>query len=528
MTSYLPAALGLLALLVILSLASAAAAPLRRRAGARRAGVAAFFAQVVPPVLVLLLTPVATWLLGHHPDLRAWLDDQSRVVQAWLGFWVGVLVLAMVEGLTRQVWALRRRPFPLPDLLGDILRGIVILLLAFFVLKGELGWDIGPLLASTALVTAVIGFALQGVLGNLLAGMSLHITRTVSPGDWIKVGDVEGKVTRTNWRETRLQSVNHEEMIVPNAWLSENTVHNLSQPEPRRRHRIDVGASYGDEPDQVIAALVEAAREVTEVLADPPPHALITTFADYGINYRLFFWTNQYHLRGNINGHVCRHIWYKFKRRGIEIPFPMSDKLLNDFMTVVYTQRDLPPEAKSVTDTVRDLLASDLRAKLVVDGDGTPLLGEDDLRAVAPRVRRELWTRGETVMRQGDDGETFYVIARGRLDGVVELGPGQPSTTFQVAPGAVVGEMSLLTGAPRGATLTTAESCELLAFDRPAFVTLLGLRPEVPERLAELAASRQAANAAAADQARQAAASRGAEHGKEGILRRLLGFLSGA
>jgi small-conductance mechanosensitive channel/CRP-like cAMP-binding protein len=524
-TSYLPPALGLLALLVILAIASGAAAPLRRRAGVRRAGAAAFFAQVVPPLLVLLLTPFAAWLLGQHDELRAWVHDQSRILEAWQAFWVGALVIAVVEGMARQVWALRRRPFPLPDLLDDILRGIGLLLLAFFVLKGELGWDIGPLLASTALLTAVVGFALQGVLGNLLAGMSLHITRTVSPGDWIMVGDVEGKVTRTNWRETRLQSVNHEEMIVPNARLSDTTVHNLSQPTPKRRHRIDVGASYSDAPDEVIAALVEAAREIPEVLDDPAPHALITAFADYGINYRLFFWTEQYHLRGTINGHVCRHVWYKFKRRGIEIPFPMSDKLLNDFMTVVNHQRDLPPEAKSVAATVRDLLASDLRAKLVVDDGGAPLLSEDDLRAVAPLVRRELWTRGETLMRQGDDGETFYVIASGKLDGVVSLGAGQPSTSFQVGPGAVVGEMGLLTGAPRGATLTTATSCELLAFDRAAFVALLGLRPEVPQRLADLAATRQAANLAAADAARQALAARSGDSGKEGILRRLLGFL---
>ena len=324
MTAYLPPTIALVAMLVVLVVASALVAPLRRRAGARRAGLAAFLAHVLPPLLVLALTPAARWLLARHDVLGAWLDGRQRFIDAWYAFWLGALVLAVVEGLARQAWALRRRPFPLPDLLGDILRGVALLLLALLVLKGELNLNIGPLLASTALVTAVIGFALQGVLGNLLAGMSLHITRTVSPGDWIMVGDVEGQVTRTNWRETRLQSVNNEQMIVPNARLAETTVHNLSQPLPKRRHRIDVGASYNDAPDDVIAALVEAARELPEVLDDPTPHALITTFADYGINYRLFFWTNQYHQRGTINGHVCRHVWYKFKRRGIEIPFPIQ------------------------------------------------------------------------------------------------------------------------------------------------------------------------------------------------------------
>ena len=323
-----------------------------------------------------------------------------------------------MEGLARQLWAVRRQPFPVPDLLGDILRVVLLLLLAFAVVKIELGWDIGPLLASTALVTAVVGFALQGVLGNLLAGMSLHLTRSVQPGDWVALTsgsgqEVEGKVTRTNWRETRIQTLNHEELIVPNGSLSEATIHNFNHPSPTRRHHLEVGASYGDAPDDVIAALVAAARAVPEVLEKPAPHAVVTEFQDYGINYRLFFWTRQYHLRGWIDGQVCRHIWYKFKRHGIKIPFPMSDKLLNDFMAVVYNQRDVEPEAKDVTAVARALAVSDLHRKLVVGKDGAPLLTADELRRVAPRVRRELWTQGEVIMRQGESGtrSTWWLVA---------------------------------------------------------------------------------------------------------------------
>jgi CRP-like cAMP-binding protein len=315
---------------------------------------------------------------------------------------------------------------------------------------------------------------------------------------------------------------------VPNARLADTTLHNLSQPEPARRHRLEIGASYADAPDKVIAALVAAAREVPEVLAMPAPDAIVTAFLDFGINYRLRYWTRQYHQRGLIDGQVCRHIWYKFKRAGIEIPFPMSDKLLNDVFAVMQHERTLPAPAGDVEAVVRDLLVSDLRAKLVVDGDGRPLLSRDDLAALAPRVKRELWTPGEVVMRQDEPGETFYVVASGRLGGTVAHGPGEPTTTFALGPGAVVGEMSLLTGAPRGATVVVEEPSELLAFGREAFVTLLALRPEVPRQLAELAARRQAANVAAADAARrEQAAGDGEDGGKESILRRLLSFLGG-
>ena len=99
-------------------------------------------------------------------------------------------------------------------------------------------------------------------------------------------------------------------------------------------------------------------------------------------------------------------------------------------------------------------------------------------------------------------------------------------TTFEIGEGAVVGEMSLLTGAPRSATLTTATGCELLAFDQEAFVALLELHEEVPERLAELAASREAANAAAVATARrEQAAEAQQESGKASILRHLLSLI---
>jgi len=523
--AYLPGLITVGVMLAIVAVAGAIAVPLRRRADLDRAGIRSVLAHVARPLLVLVVTPGVVWLAARA-GADAWFEAHAEYVIAWNVFWLGVVALLLVEAALHQVFALRKRSYPVPDLLGDIIRALLILALAFFVLKVELGWDIGPLLASTALITAVVGFALQGVLGNLLAGMSLHLTRSVKQGDWIEVDGVTGRVTRTNWRETRLQTLNHHQIIVPNSKLSEGVLRNLNHPTPGRGHRVDVGASYSDAPDAVIAALEAAAREVPEVLDNPPPRAMVTTFEDYGINYALFYYSNQYHRRVWIDGQVSRHIWYKFKRSGIEIPFPMSDKLLNDFMTVVYNQRKLAADEVDTGSIITDLMASDFHRELMTDDAGQPLLSREDYARVAPRVQRQPWTHGETVLSQGEPGDTFYVVAGGELAGRIDHGEGGPETTFTVGPGAVVGEMSLLTGAPRGATLTTATACDLLAFDRDAFVALLALREEIPERLATLAAAREAENLAAADAARRAEAeAAGADTARAGILGRLLGFL---
>ena len=130
---------------------------------------------------VLLITQVVLMFLDRMPEAAAWLQARPQHLDAWRMFWLGVLAVDVIEGLAVQAYVLRRRVFPIPDLLLDIIRALFVLAVGFAVMKLQMGIDIAPLLASTALVTAVVGFALQGVLGNLLAGMSLHLVGSFRP-----------------------------------------------------------------------------------------------------------------------------------------------------------------------------------------------------------------------------------------------------------------------------------------------------------------------------------------------------------
>ena len=502
MNQYLPTILEFLVMAVIWLLSIGLTLPLRRQrrdgsSGGKPRGFGSLIRYVLQPVLVVLLTRLVKIAAAAVPRYVTWAEQHPTHLLAWDVFWIGVVVILLVEGLTHVFYARRGKDYPIPDLLLDILRLLLIMGWAFGVLKLQLGIDIAPLLASTALLTAVVGFALQGVLGNLLAGMSMHISRSVFPGDWISVGDVEGKVMQTNWRETRIRTMSGHVMVVPNSTVAGSVVHNMVRPTAVRRHAIDVGASYSDEPDQVIAALLEAAAEVPDVMRSPAPDAYVTAFLDFGVNYRLRFWTRDYHRRLQIDGDVNRMIWYKFKRRGIEIPFPMSDQLLNDFMAVVYNQRKLDPTDKELARITADLLASDLVAKLVVDDEGRPMLTDEDLQAVAPTVRRVPFTKGEHLFQQNDEGHSCYILVSGSLKGQVKDDRGKPVVDFTVTPGSVVGEMSLMLDVPRTADVVAAESSVLLELGHDAFCALLSLRDEVPEAFARLAAERAEANRAA-------------------------------
>jgi CRP-like cAMP-binding protein len=148
------------------------------------------------------------------------------------------------------------------------------------------------------------------------------------------------------------------------------------------------------------------------------------------------------------------------------------------------------------------------------------MLSRDELKAVARNVKRTRFTRGETLMLQNDDGESFYILIQGKIHGSIANSDTARNVEFELQSGAVFGEMSLLTGLPRSATMTATTDCELLEFDRNAFTCLLSVREEIPKVLSDLAAARAAQNAEAMEKLRAAGVVQ-QELASDGILRRL-------
>jgi small-conductance mechanosensitive channel/CRP-like cAMP-binding protein len=410
-------------------------------------------------------------------------------------FFFILFLIRLVDGILRGWHEQRRREFPLPKVLHSLILAMLYLAVLFIILRGLTGINITPFLATSAILTMILGLAFQGVLSNILAGMSLHLTKSFHKSDWIRVGDTEGIVIDTNWRETRIFDRFSNVVVLPNNVMASEKIVNFSLPDKKTALTIPVKASYEAPPVDVIQALCEAAFEVPEVLSSPAPEAYLLKYEDAGVSYTLKFWITNFNRKNPILSDVGRLIWYKFKHRGIQIPMPLTG-LLGETSRFLEAKEGFSKAEALIEKNFKDMMKSSFLRYQEGEKKDTLLVPEDEIRELAAAAQRHRYTRGEHVTRQGEQGESCFVLASGKIKGeIVYTEKGKDyKTEFMVEPGGIFGEMSLFTGMPRTATGIVIEESELLEIDVKDFAKILERHPMLADVIADLVSDRNKKN----------------------------------
>jgi small-conductance mechanosensitive channel len=150
--------------------------------------------------------------------------------------------------------------------------------------------NVGPLLATSAVTSLVLGLALQPILTNFFAGVVISLERPFRINDWIQVGEHEGRVTQITWRTTSIRTRQNDTVILPNANMARETLTNYLYPHPLHMSRIYVGAHFLTPPHRVKAAMLAAADQVDGVLDRPSVEVYIHNFDESSITYELRAW----------------------------------------------------------------------------------------------------------------------------------------------------------------------------------------------------------------------------------------------
>ncbi len=416
------------------------------------------------------------------------------------------ILLALVFDFLPQA---RGRP-PASPLFKDILRGFV--LLGLFLVGVKLAFpaaDIGALLTTSAILSIVLGLALQESLSNIFAGLMLSVDRPYKPGDWIEVDGKEGKVLDSNWRSTRVLTRDDDVIHVPNSVMAKGNVLNFSAPTALHLCRREVSVEYDAPPNKVRSVLVKLMGGVEGILKDPAPDVFVADFDDSGILYEMRFWIEDYSRRGRIEAEIMRGVWYHLKREGLSMPYPVRD---------VYLRREKPsrkPEELLTLLRKVDILAP---------------LKEEELLMLAGDLSSYLFGKGEVICRQGEPGSTFYIIRTGAVAVRLRGEDGVEAEVARLGAGTYFGEMSLLTGEPRSSTCQALEDCELLSLDRESFSVLLQENPPVAQAMSDILASRHQASQEKLSQERETMVRRRAQDQESrsqtilGKIRAIFGF----
>lgn len=378
------------------------------------------------------------------------------------------------------LWGLRfTRRTPTPKILRDVINVTLYAIVSVPIIKSTLKIDVAGLVATSAILSVVIGLAMQDTLGNLFAGLSLQLERPFEVGDVVKIGTHTGTIAQIGWRATRIETFRHESITLPNNIIAKEAVTNFSRGEQPIATDVYIAVAYSAPPNRVKAAILETLAEFPEVLPHPPPHCRAWAYKESGIDYQVRFFVKNFDTTISVMEQLHTRVWYRFERDGINVAFPQR---------IVTVRNEAVAPLRQSSDEILGLLSSvDLLA----------LLKPSDLRTLADEVVPRRFAAGERVITEGDAGNTFYVIASGSVS--VRAGP-QEREIAKLGHGQYFGEMSLLTDEPRSASVLAATDALLYEITRPTFARFLAAHPELGSALAELLARRRTELRAVANQ----------------------------
>lgn len=388
-----------------------------------------------------------------------------------------VFVLAVINlGITllANPWREDRPSERFPGIVQDVTLIGLFAIVATLLMREQL-------LTTSAVGAVVVGFALQDTLGNLFSGLAIQVEKPFRVGHWIAIGDREGQVEEITWRATKLRTKAGQLLVVPNGIISKEAILNYSEPTIPTRLHIEVGTSYLTPPNDVKSAVMEALANCPLVLTQPPPDVLLHDFGGSALIFRVWFWIGDYALELEARDQVRSSIWYTFRRRNIEIPWPIQ---------IEYSREELPLRSEG------DVLAASSKLGSI---DLFSTLPPDSRLALARTGNEHIFGAGEAIVRQNDSGDSMYILLSGRARVLLEPSGQQVAI---IESGGFFGEMSLLTGEPRTATVRAMGDVRVLEISAERFREIALERPGLIDHISGIVSSRRVE----LDQARAAAA----------------------
>jgi small-conductance mechanosensitive channel/CRP-like cAMP-binding protein len=425
---------------------------------------------------VLVLGSALSWTAA--PGLVAGLRVAASVLQLLL--LINLLAIAIFDLLLR---ALR---VDYPDILHDVMVGAAYVV-ALGVLMHRAGVNLTGIVATSAVVTAVIGLSLQATLGNVVGGISLQLDDSINEGDWIELDNkTQGEVKKIRWRHTVIETRDWDTLVIPNGQLMTQSIRILGKRsgEPvQRRMWVYFNVDFRFAPAEVIRVVEDALQgaPLDGVARSPKPHCLCHDMArdnsDSVCYYAARYWLTDFSRNDSTNSLVRQRIYAALKRA--QIPLAIPAKTI--FVSQDDTEHRDRKRARELESHMAALAAIDLFANL----------SEDEQRTLAASARLAPFSPHEVITRQGATAHWLYVLLKGKAAVRVSAPDGEERQVAVLEAPNFFGEMALMTGQPREATVIAQGEVECLRVDRKDLEGIIQSRPEIASEISSVLATRR-------------------------------------
>ncbi len=465
---------------------------------------AGFWSSELPYVIVIALVLSGLLLRARPAERSTYLNTLWLFLFGIFGLLAGMGAAALgfdtaarvLEIFFRIVWsialiriagfALFRLVLPkigrnLPQIIEDLAIIVIYTIFGLTQLR-VLGVDLTGIIATSAVITAVLAFAMQDTLGNVLGGLAIQLDNSVRVGDWIRIDDLVGRVTDIRWRSTTIETRNWETVVLPNSALMKAKFVILGRRDGAAlqwRRGLNFMVDPAVPPARVVALVEEEMREImiANVARAPAPSCVLRGFEHGNLLYQLRYFLTDLLEDETTDSAVRVHLFASLQRAGLRVA--------EEQRTVHAVAKD---EAHAETVRQRELSR---RLQMLKHVDLLAPLSDDERNFVADRLQYAPFARGDVITKQDSVAHWLYIVAFGEAEVRYEQPGRAPRVIGSVRAGQFFGEMGLLTGEARNATVVARTDVECYRLDRASFQGLLLARPEIANEVSRVIAARK-------------------------------------
>ena len=468
------------------------------------------------PWTVLLLAIALTLLAGligkFTPGKRRRIKRATILYMLYLTTFMLAAILGIVhaEGWSRRVWFLADlfEVLVVIDYVAILLFDLVLLglrievanivhdlalgaayILAFIGILHRSGVHLSGIIATSAVVTVVLGLSLQATLGNVLGGIALQLDDSIHVGDWVQLATgQQGRITAIRWRHTVVETRNWDTIIVPNSGLLGENITILGQRQDQPvQHRMWVyfNIDFRYSPEEVINVVEDGLQStpIPNVAAFPPPNCICFDFSknqqggESYANYAVRYWLTELAADDPTSSAVRVRTYVALKRAGIPLAVPGQ---------TVWVSMDDPQHKerklqRELSHRIQALEQIEMFAQL----------NADDRMRLAEGMRPAPFGRGEIITRQDSAAHWLYIVTKGEVEIRIRGEGGVEKLVTRMGAPNVFGEMGVMTGERRTASVIAATEVECYRIDKEVFKAVLRNRPEMVEVISQVMAKRR-------------------------------------